>query len=247
MTTEKTQGAQLEELQKIDEGIAAVEERIGSYGPLLEEVEEPALALEDEVNTTRSRLQEMKVDERRLELTAQEKRNRVKKLQERLDNVRNVREQAAVSAELDLVKKALDGDEQEALTLLDQIRKLELRLDEQKEALEQARSDVEPRRVQLLQEREDAERELEDLRSRREAFAGSMESRELRAYESIRRGSGRRAVSRLTPDGACGHCFSVIPLQLQNEIRHGSEMIRCEACGVILAAAESDAGEDAQG
>ena len=29
-----------------------------------------------------------------------------------------------------------------------------------------------------------------------------------------------------------------MPLQVQNEIRHGDALIRCEACGVILAAPE---------
>jgi hypothetical protein len=32
----------------------------------------------------------------------------------------------------------------------------------------------------------------------------------------------------------------VVPLQLQNEIRHGDALIRCEGCGVILAAPEPE-------
>lgn len=237
--TEQT-GANLEELQRIDQRIEAVEERIRTFDPLLEEVDAPAAELEAEVETTRARLQEMKVDERRVELAAQEKKNRVDKLQERLNSVRNVREEAAVSAELDMVRRALEGEEQEALTLLDQIRKMELRLEELEEAMEEARSEVEPRRQELLAERKALEDELEELRERRRRFSEVMDASELRVYERIRGGSGRRAVARLTADGACGNCFNMIPLQLRNEIRHGSEMIRCEACGVILAAAEAD-------
>jgi predicted nucleic acid-binding Zn-ribbon protein len=218
--TEQT-GANLEELQRIDQRIEAVKEKMRTFDPLLEEVDAPAAELEDQVENTRGRLQEMKVDERRVELAAQEKKNRADRLEERLKSVRNVREEAAVSAELDMVRRALEGEEQEALTLLDQIRKMELRLEELEEALEE---------------------ELEDLRARRERFSESMDDQELRVYERIRGGSGRRAVARLTADGACGNCFNMIPLQLQNEIRHGSEMIRCEACGVILAAA--DAGQE---
>lgn len=239
--TEQT-GANLEELQRIDQRIEAVKEKMRTFDPLLEEVDAPAAELEDEVENTRGRLQEMKVDERRVELAAQEKKNRADRLEERLKSVRNVREEAAVSAELDMVRRALEGEEQEALTLLDQIRKMELRLEELQEALEEARSEIEPRRQELLNEREALEEELEDLRARRERFSESMDDQELRVYERIRGGGGRRAVARLTADGACGNCFNMIPLQLQNEIRHGSEMIRCEACGVILAAA--DAGQE---
>jgi len=43
-------------------------------------------------------------------------------------------------------------------------------------------------------------------------------------------------VATLTEDGACGACYGMVPLQLQNEIRRGSALLRCEACGVILTA-----------
>jgi hypothetical protein len=40
----------------------------------------------------------------------------------------------------------------------------------------------------------------------------------------------------------------MVPLQIQNEIRHGGSLIRCEACGVILAAPdpEPSPAEDAE-
>lgn len=242
--TEQTRSA-LRELQRIDQEIQEARDRVATFAPQLEEVEEPAIALESEVSTTRGRLQEMRLEERRLEVTSQEKRNRASKLEERLNQVRNVREESAVRAELDMVRRAMDSDEQEALSLLDQIRKLELRLAEQESALEQARADVEPRRKELVELRAEAERTLEVAEAARAAFAGEVDDRELRVYESIRGGGRRKAVATLTADGACGSCFSVVPLQVQNEIRHGASLIRCEACGVILAAplAEPD-GED---
>lgn len=237
-TETKEPETSLEALQEIDEKIAAAKKRIGAYGAEIAEVEDPALELESAVEETRSRLQEMKLEERRLELGADEKRTRIERLEERLKQVRNVREESAVSAELDMVRSALEGDEQEALTLLDQIRKLELKLDEQEEELQHARAEIEPRRDELMRERESVEASIDTLRERRERVADDLEDRKLRVYEQIRAGGDRKAVSRLTADGACGHCFNVLPLQLQNEIRHGDQMIRCEGCGVILAPPE---------
>jgi predicted nucleic acid-binding Zn-ribbon protein len=146
----------LRELQEIDRKIADGEDRIRAFDPKLAEVDEPVLQLEQEVSTTRSRLREMKVDERRIELAADEKRQRVKKLQERLNQIRNVREETAVSVEIDLLRRSLDGEEQEALTLIEQIRRLEVRLSEHERALELARAEVEPRRQELLRERAEA-------------------------------------------------------------------------------------------
>lgn len=230
----------LRELQEIDRKIAEAEDRIRSFDPKLAEVDEPALQLEAEVNTTRGRLREMKVDERRIETAADDKRQRIKRLQERMGQIRNVREEAALSAEMDMLRRSLDGEEQEALTLIDQIRRLEIKLSEQEKALEQARTELEPRMQEILGARAEAEKELARLRQERQERASGITPKQLRLYEGIR-GTGRRqAVSELTVDGACSNCFSVIPLQLQNEVRKGGGMVRCEACGVILTMPHQD-------
>ncbi|MEJ2539682.1 MAG: C4-type zinc ribbon domain-containing protein [Gemmatimonadota bacterium] len=232
--TEQTRSG-LRELQRLDDAILAVQGRIKEMEQRLAEVEKPAQELDGEVGTTRSRLQEMRVEERRVELAGDEKRDRMKKLEDRLNSVRNVREESAVTAEIEMVRRARESDEQEALSLLDQIRRLEDRLEEQSEALEDARSEVAPRREELEKEREEALAEQSRLQEERDAFADTLPREEIRLYDAIRVG-GRRALAPLTEDGACGNCFTVIPPQIQNEIRHGSQLIRCEGCGVILVA-----------
>jgi predicted nucleic acid-binding Zn-ribbon protein len=240
--TQQTRTA-LKELQTIDLRIADSRQRIQDFDPLLADVEEPALILENEVGTTRKRLQEMTLEERRLELSTEEKRTRVTRLDERLGSVRNLREEAAVSAELDMVKRALQSDEQEAYTLLDQIRKLDERMVELEAAWKEAQALVEPRIRELVAERDEAKRELSSLETERARFVETMEEGEIRLYEGIRAGGRTFAVADMTHDGACGHCFGVVPLQLQNEIRHGTALIRCEACGVILAAPAPEPAE----
>jgi predicted nucleic acid-binding Zn-ribbon protein len=224
----------LKELQKLDLRILAAKQRIAEFDPLLEEVELPALTLESDLGSTRNRLQEMKLEERRLELGTEEKRTRQKKLEERIGSVRNLREEAAVSAELEMVKRSLQNDEQEALTLIDQLRKQEERLKELEEAFAEATKVVEPKRDDLLARRAAAQQELDSLKEERKSFAAAMNKAELKIYDAIRAGGRSVAVAPLTEDGACGHCFGMVPLQLRNEIRHGAALIRCEACGVIL-------------
>ena len=226
------------ELQRLDARIEESERRLAGFGPLLAEVAEPASVLSQEVETTEARIRDMKIEERRVERTVEERRGRAKKLEKRLDGVRNLREEAAVRAELDIVRRALDADEQEALTLLDQIRRLEDRLEEEERALLQAEDEIEPTRRELLESRERAEGELERLREEREAYADRLGRAERSAYDRVRAGGRRIAVRELTDAGACGRCFGMVPLQRQNEIRHGTETIRCEFCGVILAVPE---------
>jgi predicted nucleic acid-binding Zn-ribbon protein len=56
----------------------------------------------------------------------------------------------------------------------------------------------------------------------------------LRLYERVRAGRTNTVLAAVTQDGACGHCFNMIPIQEQAEIRRGETLGRCEACGVIL-------------
>lgn len=237
--TEEISGS-LKELQNLDLRLEQLEGRIAECDPLLAEVEKPALDLEQEVVTLKGRLKEIEVEERRLERSADERRSRSKMLQERLNSVRNLREEAAVRAEMDLVRMALEGDEKEALTLLDQMRRMEDRLDELRSALEEARASVEPTRLRLLEEKKDALEEFALLKEKRKAYSSRVPSRDLRNYERIRSGGRSVAVAPLTPDGACGHCFGMVPLQIQNEVQKGAVSIACEVCGVLLSAGEED-------
>ena len=228
----------LVELQRIDLKILVVQQQIRDFDPLLGEVEEPALVLESDAQKTRARLKEINLEERQLELSVAEKRERQKRLDERLGSVRNLREEAAVSAELEMVKQALQNDEQEALSILDQIRRMEGRLEELDEAITEARGIVGPRLEELISGRDTAEKELGALEQDRENFVHTMDALEIRLYEGIRRGGRVTAVAALTEDGACSHCFGIVPPQLQNEVRHGESLIRCEGCGVILTLTE---------
>ena len=143
-----------------------------------------------------------------------------------------------------MVRRALEGEELDALTLLDQIRKLEGKLQEQEDKLAAARAEVEPRRQELIGGRQSIEAEIGELKRKRDEFARTVNPRQLQLYQGIRGRTGRQAVAELTADGACGHCFSVMPLQIQNEVRHGADLVRCEACGVILTAPDVEPGPE---
>lgn len=236
----------LRELQKIDEEVRTLRSRIEAFDPRLAEVEEPALRLEEEFGKNRDRLDQMRTDARRLERGAEDKRDRAKRLDERLNQVSNLREEAAVRTELDLVRRAIEAEEQEALTLLEQVRRSELALEELDEATQAARAEVKPNQEAMLTERAALRERLAALRARRDVLLDTLGEPERRVYESFH-GSGRKiVVAVLTEDGACGACYGMVPLQLQNEIRMGGALLRCEACGVILTA-EPEPAELASG
>ena len=100
--------------------------------------------------------------------------------------MRNLREEAAVSAELEMVKRALQNDEQEAFALLDHVRKGEERLAELEAAFAEASELVEPRRDELIAKKDAARRNWP--RSERSARALLVASRLLNSRCTTRFG-----------------------------------------------------------
>ncbi|MFW5947431.1 MAG: zinc ribbon domain-containing protein [Gemmatimonadota bacterium] len=232
-TMEETYQALLD-LQDLDERLAEAQARVREFEPELEELQAPIEAAEEEVAAVRSRLEEMKAEERRLERSADDKRAQLEKYEARLQRVRNAREEAAARTEIDLISRAVEADEADAVNLMDQIRRTELKLDEMERRLDALRQETAPKLEALRRARNEAADQLEILADRRKNKMVRLNDEAARLYERIRGGKTRVALAKLTADGACGHCFSMIPIQEQNQIRRREALHRCEACGVIL-------------
>lgn len=221
-------------LQELDREIRTARGVVEEFDPRLEEIDAPLAALEASAEAARKELDVMTAEVRRLERAAEEKRARQAKYEEHLERARNAREEAAARAELDLVRRAVEADEREALERMEAVTRLELRLDDLGRQLEAARKEADPVRTELMKERDDATGQLAELQERREAETSGMDRRARQLYEQVAGGRSRIVVTSLTADGACGNCYSMIPIQQQSEIRRAGELIRCEACGVIL-------------
>ena len=222
------------QLQTLDREITQAEISLQTFEPQINEVEAPLKALQLEVENSRRKLADMRQQSHKLENAANNKRDRLKTYESRLERVRNAREEAAVRTEMDLVRRATEADEQEALEVMDQTKRTDLKLDEMEKQLAKLRSEVEPKKQELINARTEAENSLTQLRQRRAAHAASIDPAAARLYDRVRAGKGRAALAPLGPDGACGNCFNIIPIQEQSEIRRANALRRCEACGVIL-------------
>lgn len=221
-------------LQELDEQMARARERVDRFGPELEALEAPEEAAAAEVEALRQRLTEMRADVRRLERGAEDKTAQLRKYEQRLERVRNAREEAAARTEIDLIRRAVEADENDALDLMDQVKRNELKLDEMEKKLEKLRAETAPQKEELERARNEAQEQLAILQDQRKNKVVRLSGEAARLYERIRAGKTRVTLARLMPDGACGHCFSLIPMQEQRQIRQREALHRCEACGVIL-------------
>lgn len=221
-------------LQDLDSEIARAKAKLEEFDPHLKTLEEPITTLQNEIEAMRTRLADLRVEARRLERGAEQKRERLRAYEERLVRVRNQREEAAARTEMDLVRRATEADETEALETMEQATRTDLKLDDMLRNLEKLKAEIAPRREDLLAARGQAEAELAVLTDRRQNQALRLDSASLKLYERVRGGRAKRVLAPMTPEGACGNCFNVLPIQEQSEVRAGQTLKRCEACGVIL-------------
>lgn len=221
-------------LQELDQEIARTEGRLSEFDPQLAELDAPMETLAREVDTTRTRLAELRQELTRLERAGEQKKLRLQQYEERLMRVRNAREEAAARTEMDLVRRAVEADVAEARQVGEQVTRTDLKLDELEKQLAKLRQEAAPRREELMAARQQVADELAVVRDRRENHAVRLDAPSRRLYERMRAGRSRVVLAPLTDEGACGHCFNILPLQEQAEVRRGLTLRRCEGCGVIL-------------
>ena len=225
------------QLQEIDGLIGERKTRLatlrGESEQLVAELEE----LEKETVALNARLEEVEGDLRHAERTVQAGRATLKRLQGRAQDVHNMREHAAARAEVDAARQNLEAAEDD---LLDSMQDQETA----RSALSDLEGDIASRRLEygerlaeLDAERHRLEEEIAIELDRRSNRALRIDERARSLYDTVRKG---RADSPLAPlvDGVCGHCYTAIPLQMQQVIRAGRVLVVCETCGVIMHVAD---------
>lgn len=224
------------QLQEIDQQIAQAESRLHALTPRIAELRTPLTAIEKESADVRAQLDKLRQQVRKLEHGAENKRQRLKAFEEKAARVRRA-DEAAVKAEIDLIRGAVEAEVAELEATNDQVRRADMRLEELARNASRVEAEIAPALAAIEQERQNIQQELEELKQKRETHAAGMDAVVVRLYDRVRRGK-RAALAPLTTHGACGSCYNQVPVQEQIEIRRANGIRRCEACGVILYSTE---------
>ena len=224
------------QLQEIDQQISQAESRLNALTPRITQLRSPLTVLEQESGEIRGQLDKLHLKVRKLEHGADNKRQRLKAFEEKAQKSRR-HDEAAVRAEMDLIRGAVEAEVAELDETTMQVRRAEMKLDDLGRNTSRVEQDIAPQLQEIEAERAGIQSELDQLLHKREQHTAGMNKAAVRLYDRVRMGK-RAALAPLTPDGACGSCFNLVPLQEQTEIRLANGIRRCEACGVILYAVE---------
>lgn len=157
---------------------------------------------------------------------------------QRLEFVRNPKEASTLMAEMDLARSVLAKEESDWVRSADAVEALQAKVLEEQGKMDGVEAAQAPQRDTLAARRATLVERREGLVRDREESAGRLD-RTLRVrYDRLRRARTTPVVVPLNGD-ACGACFTAIPRNRRSQIRSGAVLEGCEACGVILYAAES--------
>jgi len=193
-----------------------------------------------EVEAAGRRLAEGVKKREELEKTIETQRGQQEKRRARIEQVRTAREVQALMTEMDLARSVVARQESEWVKAAETTQQHEAALKEAEQKLAAMENDQGGERAQLNQARLALEEEREAVRQDREACAGAVERTLRLRYDRLWASRTAVVVVPLRGD-ACGACFTAVPRNRRSQIRAGTHIEGCEACGVILYPADGEA------
>ena len=224
-------------LQEDDRAIMAIDEELGALEPELAKLDELVAQLEEVLARAQAELGT--ADERREELEGKIETYRVmqERRRQKLEWVRGAKEASALMAEIDLARGVLAQEETEWIRSAEEAQAIKTRAAEAEERVATEKAEQAPRRAEIVSVQDECRARLKEAQAKRTETAKGINTNLLKKYGRILTGRAPYAMYELH-DGACGHCFTAVPMHLRQQVQRGDTVATCEACGVIVYVAE---------
>jgi hypothetical protein len=224
-------------VQSDDIEIHGLEDRLAALMPRLEtivkEQERAASALDQARQAVDAEERRQRDVRGRLDQFRQlEERN-----QAQLNAVTSAREATAATAQLDQARRMIGEAQRELDSIVHRLTDLRHGVTERDHALRDIEREQKELRTSLDADRAALDKELGELRARRDDLAAKVPRSLLTRYDRIR---SRKRVHAVFPlrGNSCANCDTVIPLQRRSAMVGSGATEVCEGCGVLLYAGE---------
>lgn len=229
--------AALLDVQNDDLRIYGIEDRLHALMPRLAALEKDRVRAEDALAQARQQV----VAEEKRSRDVQDRLRQHRELREKsetlLGQVTAPREAAAAMAQIEQAKKFIADEERELDVISQRLTDLRHAVTQQEHTVKDIERVQLETRASLDADRTALEQELAAVRSDREGKAKRVPRSVLQKYDRIR--AKRRSTAVFPLRGkSCAHCDTAIPVQRHSTMLHTGAMELCEACGVLLYAAD---------
>jgi hypothetical protein len=228
----------LEELQQIDLEVNEVQAELAALPAKRSELDTVVGTARRAWEDEQARLDANERERRQLESLLAMERDKVKKWEGRLGEIRTPREYAALSREIDIAKKTNEGQSEHVRELTAQAAEIKKTLDAKEEALSDREAAAQAGVEDIDKRRAAADEKLRGLEARRAHAVGLVDPGLLAKYENIKR---RRAGVAIAPvvGMTCKGCHRNIPPQLAITLQKANSIETCPNCHRIIYSAEA--------
>jgi predicted nucleic acid-binding Zn-ribbon protein len=228
----------LEELQQIDLETNEVKAELDALPARRAEVEAAVTAARKTWEEEKARLEGNEKERRQLESLLGMERDKVKKWEGRLGEIKTPREYAALSREIDIAKKTNDSQSEQVKELTGQAVEIRKAVDAKEEELSEREAAAQASIEEVDKKRAAADEKMRALDARRAAAVKQVDPGLLAKYENIKR---RRAGVAIAPvvGMTCKGCHRNIPPQLAITLQRANSIETCPNCHRIIYSAEA--------
>jgi predicted nucleic acid-binding Zn-ribbon protein len=235
----------LEELQKVDLQIRDLNAEAQKHPARLKQIETERGQAKTALDNVRGKLADNERARRQNEQLLQLEKEKVKKWESRLTELKTPREYAALARELDIAKKTNTTAEDEIKRLTGEYVELKKQVDAAEAGLAEKETVTVREGEQIKTLLEGVATNLQKLEGDRERLVKDVDPGLVSRYERIRKQRGGVAVVPVIL-GTCKGCQRKIPPQMANNLITAQEIMTCPNCfRFIYAAPESEAAAEA--
>ncbi|OFX22397.1 MAG: hypothetical protein A2V77_22780 [Anaeromyxobacter sp. RBG_16_69_14] len=228
----------LEELQQIDLDVTGVRGEAEGIPVRRAEIDAVLAVAKKAYEAEKSRIEDNERERRQIESLLGMERDKVKKWESRLGDIKTPREYAALSREIDIARKTNDSQSEQLRQLASAAIEMRRVLDASADALSEKEMAAKEELDALSRREADFATRLRELDVRRGEAARKVDPALLGRYENIKR---RRAGIAVCPvvGNTCRGCNRNIPPQLSLVLRRADSVESCPNCNRIIYSAEA--------
>jgi hypothetical protein len=221
------------QLQSLDHKIAALEKEVAALPKHIATIEKALESHNRKLEADRAALAANQKDRKRLEGEIQVHEAKVSKLREQMLGAKTNEQYKAFQNEIDYAGKEIRKAEDRILELMGESEPLDINVKKAEVSLKQEKVVVEEEKGRARKRTAEDQGFIDQHRTQRAEIVGKLPKETVTIYDRVRLKSGGVAIAEVI-NSRCQACQITIRPQYLQDLRKGTELMRCEQCNRFL-------------
>lgn len=221
------------QLQSLDQKIAALEKEIAALPKHIATIEKALESHNRKLEADRAALAANQKDRKRLEGDIVVHQQKISKLKEQMLGAKTNEQYKAFQHEIEYIEKEIRKAEDRILEHMTESEPLDANVKKAEVALKQEKVVVEEEKGRARKRTAEDQGFVDQHRAQRAEVVAKLPKETVTIYDRVRLKSGGVAIAEVI-NSRCQACQITIRPQYMQDLRKGTELMRCEQCGRFL-------------